>query len=58
MEVGLQAIIFSYMGIGEVEIFRVYTHTHTHTHIPTLTHSLTIYPQPGAVTEKLTHSFY
>ena len=52
MEVGLQAIIFSYMGIGELEIFRVYTHTHTHTH------SLTIYPQPGAVTEKLTHSFY
>ena len=41
MEVGLQAIIFSYMGIGEVEIFRVYTHTHTHTHthIHSLTHS-------------------
>ena len=58
MEVGLQAISFSYTGIWELDIFRVYTHTHTHTHTHTrtLTHSLThtIYPQPGAVTENLT----
>ena len=32
MVVGLQAIIFFYMEIGELEIFRVHTHTHTHTH--------------------------
>ena len=32
MVVGLQAMIFFYMEIGELEIFRVHTHTHTHSH--------------------------